>query len=132
MIFPKDEGVGDWKRGKKFEMGRAPFLEKCFKIFLGKKTPKMTTFPSCGSVSPSLTILEWKNVLGKPILHSRSRRKAKRILSMNLSGISPVWRSRSFTFWVFPMYIFLSHVFLMSASCFPEHDCPEFDFVSLI
>ena len=30
MIFPKDEGVGDWKSGNKFELGRAPILEKCF------------------------------------------------------------------------------------------------------
>ena len=44
MIFPKDEGVGDWKSGK-FELGRAPLWEKCFFIFLGIKTPKWPPFP---------------------------------------------------------------------------------------
>ena len=40
MIFPKDEGVGDWKGGKKFKMGRAPFLEKYFLNFLGQENTK--------------------------------------------------------------------------------------------
>ena len=31
--FPKDKGVGDWKSGKKFEMGKAPFLEERFLKF---------------------------------------------------------------------------------------------------
>ena len=84
-IFPKDEGVGDWKSGKKFELGRAPILEKHFKIFLGKKTQKTTNFPSCGSVSPSLTIWIEQNVFGNPIGHSRSIKQAKTIMSLNPS-----------------------------------------------
>ena len=66
MIFPKDEGVGDGKSGKKFELDRAPILQKHFLNFLGKKTPKTATFPSCDSVSPSLTIWIEQNVFGKP------------------------------------------------------------------
>ena len=66
MIFPKDEGVGDWKSGQKFELGRAPILEKRFLNFLGKKTPKTTTFPSCRSASPSLTMWIEKKHFWKP------------------------------------------------------------------
>ena len=40
MIFPKDEGVGGWKSGKKFELGRAPILEKRFLNFLGQENTK--------------------------------------------------------------------------------------------
>ena len=40
MIFPKDKGVGDWKRGKKFKMGKSPFLEKMFLNFLVKENIK--------------------------------------------------------------------------------------------
>ena len=68
MIFPKDEGAGDWKSGEKFEMGRAPFLEKLFLIFLGKKTPKTPAFPSCGGVSPSPHDLDCVEHFGKGIL----------------------------------------------------------------
>ena len=78
MIFPKDEGVGDWKSGKKLELGRSPLWEEKKLNFVGKKTPKTATFPSCDSVSPSLTILQWIKVLGKPIGHSRRDRKQKR------------------------------------------------------
>ena len=60
MIFPKDEGVGG------FELGKALLWEKRFLNFLGKKTPKTTTFPSCGSVSPSLTIWIEQKCFWKP------------------------------------------------------------------
>ena len=69
MIFPKDEGVGDWKSWNKFELGRSPILEKEFFEFLGQENTKTSIFPSCGSVSPFLTIWIEKNIFGKPILH---------------------------------------------------------------
>ena len=40
MIFPKDEGVGDWKSWNKFELGRSPILEKEFFEFLGQENTK--------------------------------------------------------------------------------------------
>ena len=131
MIYPKDEGVGDWKSGK-FELSRAPLWEKRFLNFLGKKTPKTSIFPSCGNVLPSLTIWIEQNVFGKPILHSHSNKQEKMILSLNLSRISLVRRSESFTFWGFPMWIVLSHILPYLLVVFPEDDCPESNFVSLI
>ena len=47
MNFPKDEGVGDWKSGHKFEMGRAPFSGKknVFKFSWERKHQKRPLFP---------------------------------------------------------------------------------------
>ena len=66
MIFPKDKG-GNWKNGHNFEMGRAPFLEKCFlKNFLGQENAKKThAFPSCNHVSPSPHVLDYVERFGK-------------------------------------------------------------------
>ena len=35
MIFPKDEGVGDWKSGE-IQIGQSPTLGKTFFEFLGQ------------------------------------------------------------------------------------------------
>ena len=69
MIFPKDEGVGDWKSGE-IQIGQSPTLGKMVFEFLGQETPKTTTFPSCGSVSPSLVIWFEQNVLKTQFRHS--------------------------------------------------------------
>ena len=39
-------------------------IKKCMNL-LGKKTPKTTTFPSCGSISTSLTNWNEQNMFGK-------------------------------------------------------------------
>ena len=39
MIFPKDEGVGDWKSGE-IRIGKIPTLGKTFFEFLGKENTK--------------------------------------------------------------------------------------------
>ena len=77
-----------------------PYFEKKKNLNLfSKKTPKMATFPSCGSVSPSLMIWIEQNVFGNPIGNLGSNTQEKMIMSLNPSH-----------FLVFPMWIMLSHI----------------------
>ena len=108
-------GIG---RVGKFDLGRDPLWEKCFLNFLGNKTPKTTTFPSCSSVSPSLANWNEQNVFWNPIGHSRRSKQAKTTLRLNHHDFSPIQGSKSFTFCGFCVMIFplfdnfvLSHVF---------------------
>ena len=44
MIFPKDEGVGDWKSGE-IRIGKSPTLGIFFFEFLGQENTKRPFFP---------------------------------------------------------------------------------------
>ena len=65
MVFPKDEGVEELEEWGNSNWAEHQFWKNYFLNFLGKKTLKTTTFPSCGSISTSLTnwneqIFFWK------------------------------------------------------------------------
>ena len=44
MVFPKDEGVGDWKSGE-IRIGQSPTLGIFFVEFLGQENTKRPFFP---------------------------------------------------------------------------------------
>ena len=77
MVFPKDEGVGELEEWGNSNWAEHQFWKKCFLNFLGKKTPKTTTFPSSDSISASLTNWNEKKKFGKPIeqFHARASKK---------------------------------------------------------
>ena len=77
MFFPKDEGVGDWKRGKKFEMGRESFLEKTFfKFYWARKHQKKPPFPHAAVFHIPSQFCNgktfWENQFG---IHARANKK---------------------------------------------------------
>ena len=130
----------EWGIGRvgKFKLGRAPLWEKCFLNFLGKKTPKTSIFPSCGSFSPSLTNWFEQNVFGNPIEHSCSNKQGKAFWVWTLQEFflsddmnPPRFLFLCYDFSPVRQFCSLSH-FPLYASHFPKHECPESNFVSLI
>ena len=81
MIFLRIKEWGIGRVGKKFEMGRAPFLENhFFKNFLDQENTKHLPFPHAWTFHLPLTILTGGNVLGILIfIHA----KGKTIMCMN-------------------------------------------------
>ena len=74
MNFPKDKGVGDWKSGKIFKMGKAPSLEKHFLNFLEENV-------HFSFMQQRLTFdhdLEWKKCFWKPNLEFTQEQESKK------------------------------------------------------
>ena len=128
FLRTREWGIG---RVGKFELGRAPLWGKRFLNFLGKKTPKMTTFSSCINVSPSLMIWIEQNVFGNPIGNSHSNKQAEHFWVWTFHEFIPSSDLNPSRFIFSSMDCSLS-CFLHSTSHFPKHECPESDFVSLI
>ena len=75
MIFLRIKGWGIGRVGKKFEMGRAPFLEKRFFFnFLEQENTKHPPFPHTWTFHLPLMILTGGNILGIPIfIHAKGK-----------------------------------------------------------
>ena len=123
MTFPKDKG-GGIGRGKKFEMGRAPFLVKTFvKFYWERKYPKKCLpFPHARAFSPPPHDLDCVGHFGLGNLHSCSKQNHLESKPFMIFSYSATWILHVFGF---PVWICFLSRFLLFPSRFPKPNCLE-------